>query len=65
MTTEAATGVLKPCPFCGSDAEMQSSFLTGENFVFCSNDRCVMGKDRMNWKKNSEQQAAERWNDRV
>jgi Restriction alleviation protein Lar len=34
---------LKPCPFCGSRAELRETF--GKLFAGCSNDKCAIRPD--------------------
>lgn len=58
------TGImLKPCPFCGSDAGVYSMKLTSwmdDSFVECNNLDC-----KCKVKGKTPEEAAEKWNRRV
>ena len=55
---------LKPCPFCGSLANMYTASFGGENGprfnIKCS--ECWCGTD---WENFSEEEVAEKWNTRM
>ncbi len=53
---------LKPCPFCGSPAWVQTG-LHGEKFVQCQSQICKAALGTDCWQATSEE-AAEAWNTR-
>lgn len=52
---------LKPCPFCGGDAEMQQGKYQGLSIFYVSCRGCGAQTDH----KYAEEFAAELWNERV
>ena len=52
--------ILKPCPFCGSEAELVD--LDKGAYVWCTNGKCVMEHGDHNW---TRKYAIESWNRRV
>ena len=63
---------LKPCPFCGGEAEIMSNLSHNIYWVQCTNCISMMGRDEMVWSAvrgemifNKEENAVEAWNRRV
>lgn len=58
---------LKPCPFCGGEAEIMSfTDDNGEYFaVVCKNDNCRCGEDYLWTETVNRQTAIDAWNRRV
>ena len=62
MTGREKVIKLKPCPFCGSEAD--TAYNTRFNYqVFCTNDECFMSTITM-YDKATEEEAIEAWNTR-
>ena len=63
---------LKPCPFCGSDAELQTDVRFPRNMcvpkrayeVFCTNYDCIIGRVDERYYTNKEE-AIKAWNRRA
>jgi len=56
---------LKPCPFCGSSAELQDAD-DGANFIECTNPMCAASTNlQYSLKDDGRPQLIERWNRRV
>ncbi len=55
---------LKPCPFCGADAERMSheNYKAEVYYIRCSNDGCRCGETKHYW---NEEDAVKAWNRRV
>lgn len=54
---------LKPCPFCGCEAQTEFNVVFGFQVV-CTNEDCFMSEGLMHDKK-TEQDAIETWNRRA
>ena len=54
---------LKPCPFCGSEANTTFNTILGYQ-VFCTNEDCFMNETMMN-DMVTEQAAITEWNRRA
>ena len=53
---------LKTCPFCGSEAFI--SYNTAFGFIpWCTNENCMLNENTYGY--DTEQEAAEAWNERV
>lgn len=55
---------LKPCPFCGGEAQVIGKQYEGKFCVGCSDDTC-MGFSGLGWLYDSEDGAAAAWNRRA
>lgn len=53
---------LKPCPFCGADANIRFDF-KHDYVVFCTNDLCMLNE--LEYGFDSEEEAIEAWNRRI
>lgn len=53
---------LKPCPFCGADAEMVAD-LDGSYYASCSSMDCLIGPETPHYP--DEQEAVDTWNRRA
>ena len=60
---------LKPCPFCGGDAELGHTDITSEygetSFVFCKKCSANGKMIRKSFKHSSDELAIEAWNRRA
>lgn len=54
---------LKPCPFCGSDAETTFNTLFGFQ-VYCTNDDCLLN-ELLSQGFDDEKKMIDKWNRRV
>lgn len=56
---------LKSCPFCGSDAHLQTVFIYGRKGyrVFCENQQCPIGPTTATFMKLDDAERA--WNGRA
>lgn len=55
---------LKPCPFCGGEANLVEDPHNWVWSIGCSNDKCL-GFSGLSWTYTSEREAAEAWNTRA
>lgn len=55
---------LKPCPFCGGEANLVEDPHNWVWSIGCSNDKCL-GFSGLGWTYTSEREAAEAWNTRA
>ena len=58
---------LKPCPFCGGEAEVNEDRLDGYTIfiVSCENSKCPVIVETMHRAGNTKAQAIEAWNRRA
>lgn len=58
---------LKPCPFCGGEAEIHEERLEGYTifFVSCENNKCSVIVETMHRAGYTKAQAIEEWNRRA
>ena len=55
---------LKPCPFCGSEAEYEHPFDDERVRVYCGKNYCILDGADISFYESFEK-AAEMWNDRA
>lgn len=58
---------LKPCPFCGGEAELREELVAGNTrfYVSCENDDCRVIVETRNSVSATKAGAIEAWNRRV
>lgn len=57
---------LKPCPFCGKDAELKHYKANGNDWWYVACSHCEIAMDPLMWNNNrTKEEAVELWNRRA
>ena len=59
------TNVLKPCPFCGGNVDLNHYVLKGSDWWYVACKTCQIAMDPLYWNEQTKAEAIEKWNRRV